>query len=173
MKKIFALLAIAAICVQCRIVDELTTFNLDYTIGVTIPADNGLTLPLNILSQERETKTSIKFEENNTTADLIEKITVKTLTLDITSPEDGDFDFLDEIQVYLAADGLDEVEVAYRENVPDGASTLTLDLYGGDLSEYLKQDKIYLRVRVVKDGSISVDHEVDANVTFAVKAKVL
>ena len=82
-------------------------------------------------------------EENNTSSDLIETVTLTDAELTITLPEDKDFSSLRSLDVYLKADGLDDVLVAWADSIPDDiGNTLTLESSDANLKDYLLKDSI-------------------------------
>lgn len=171
--RVFLAFLLPVLFSSCGVVDKLTTFEIDYTVNVEIPEDNVITLPLDIISPRKQTESNVKFQNNDTRADLIENITLKTLTLTIESPENGNFDFLESIQIFIQSDGLPEVEVANRSSVPNGSMTLNLETFDGDLSEYVKAESFNIRVKVFQDDSIDETLDVRSDLTFKVKAQLL
>jgi hypothetical protein len=157
----------------CKKVDKLTQFNMEFNATEVIPSSTGINLPLNILTPDIETNSVSTFEVNNTHKDLIEEITLTTLSLTITSPSNADFSFLQSIDVYISANGLDEVKIASKENVPTDVTVLNLDVTGIDLKEYIKADKFSLRLNTVTDELLTSDHHIDIHSEFFVDAKIL
>ncbi|MFK8037837.1 MAG: hypothetical protein AB8B74_06075 [Crocinitomicaceae bacterium] len=106
----------------CKKLDEYTMFNMPYSENITIP-----------FSPETETNSESTFEINNTRKDLIEEIKLKKLELNIQSPENEDYSFLESISVFLSADDLPEIKVAYNENVSETTTnTLKLNILDTD-----------------------------------------
>lgn len=159
---------------SCNKVDELTKFNLDYSTATTIPASTGINLPFNVFSPDVETDAESEFEINNTRKDLVEEIMLTKLTLDITSPNDQNFTFLKSVNIYISAEGLDEIEVAYKEDIPENiGQQLDLETTNTDIKEYIKKDNFNLRVNTVTDEFLNDDVDIDISSQFHVDAKVL
>lgn len=158
----------------CKKVGELTKFNLDYNTSTTIPATTGIDLPINLFTPDIETNAESEFTVNNTRKDLIEEIILTKLSLTITSPASQDFSFLNSVTIYIAAEGLSEIEVASRENIPDDVGRqLELETSNVDIQEYVKQDNFYLRVNTVTDELLSNDVDMNIFSQFHVDAKIL
>ena len=105
---------------------------------------------------------------------MIEQIVLKGLSLTITEPADGDFSFLESISIYLSAEGLEEIEIAWLDQVPTGyVQSLQLETSNNDLQEYLKKDNFNLRLNTVTDEIITSDHHIDMHSEFFVDAKIL
>ncbi|MBM1104789.1 hypothetical protein JQC67_01440 [Aurantibacter crassamenti] len=173
MRKFSTLIILAIIVFSCDKLDELTKFSIDYDAQVTIPSSAGINLPFDVLTPDTETNSESKFESNDTRKDLIEEIKLTELQLVITSPDDTDFSFLESIEVYIDADGLDEIKIASKYEVPESGSTLDLDVSDVDLKEYIKKDSYNLRLNTVTDEAMSQDHDINVKSTFFVDAKIL
>lgn len=166
----FALLLLTS----CDAVDELTKFDLDYTTNYTIESNTIIDTPLDIITPEVTTNSETEFESNDTRKDLIESIKLKTMTLTLKSPSDGNFNFINEISIYIKAEGLAEQIIASGIDLPEnGAQQLTLGVDNVELKEYIKKDSYSLRVNTVTDGAITRDHNIDIRTVFRVDAKIL
>ncbi len=158
----------------CKAVDKLTQFNLDYNETITIPASSIIDVPLTILTPEVETNTESEFASNDTRKDKIEEIKLTAMTLSVLSPENGDFGFLKSVSVSLVADGLDEIQIAWKDAVPeDAGNILDLETTDKDLKEYIKKDAFKLRVSVTTDEVTTSEYKIDVYSNFFVDAKVL
>ena len=159
---------------SCRTIDKLTQFNMDFNQTVVIPSSTGISLPIDILTPELETNSESTFEINSTSKELIEEIRLTSLTLNLTSPSGTDFSFLESIRVYMNAQDLPEVEIAWSTNIPDGAgNSLTLNVSGADFQEYIKKDQFSLRCNTITDELLTSDHEINIATTFYIDAKIL
>ncbi|SIP94379.1 hypothetical protein [Maribacter ulvicola] len=173
-KKYISVICLFALVTACDKLDELTKFNMEYSQRATIPSSAGIDLPFDVFTPEMETNSASTFEVNDTRKDLIEEIKLTKLELVIISPDAADFSFLNAIEVYISADGLEEIKIAYLEEVPENAgSVITLDTSDTDLKEYIKKDEFSLRLNTVTDELMSTDHELEVNSTFFVDAKIL
>ena len=173
MKKQILLLSIFLSILGCNKLDKLTQFDIEYNESVVIESLIGINLPFNILTPDIETNSESTFEVNDTRKDLIEEIILTTLELTITSPSNADFSFLKSINVYISADGLSEVKIAWKNNIPSNATVLKLDLTEVDLKEYIKADKFSLRLNTETDELLTSDHHIDIHSVFFVDAKIL
>ena len=159
---------------SCKKIDKLTQFDLDYDESITIPSVLGINLPFNIYSPDIKTNTESIFEINNTKKDLVEQVNILKLVLKHRSPEKGDFDFLKGITIFISAEGVDEIKVAWKDNIPDDiGKTLELELTDANLKEYIKKDEFMLRVETITDKIILSDQDVDIQTSFFVDAKIL
>lgn len=173
-KKSIFVICLFALITSCDKLDELTKFDMEYSQRATIPSSAGIDLPFDVFTPEIETNSESTFEVNDTRKDLIEEIKLTELEMVIISPDDADFSFLNSIEVYISADGLEEIKIAYLEEVADDAgSVITLDTSDTDLKEYIKSDEFSLRLNTVTDELMSTDHELEVNSTFFVDAKIL
>lgn len=167
-------LLIVGLMIQCQKLDELTMFDLEYTTTVQVPASAGIALPLDIFSPEVTTQAETEFAFHDTEAELVEEITLDQMTLTITAPNDQRFDFLKSIEVFINADSLSELRIAYQEDVPANVGAeLDLTTVQNNLREYLLKDRFSLRVEVVTDEFITNDVAIDVYSKYHVDAKVL
>jgi len=173
-KEYVCILAVFTMVVSCDKLDDLTKFDIEYSQRATIPSTTGINLPFDIFTPEMETNSESKFAVNDTKKDLIEEITLTELELVIISPDNTDFSFLNSIEIYISADGLEEIQIASLDEVPeDPGNKINLNTSDIDLKEYIKKDEFSLRLNTVTDELISTDHELEVNSTFFVDAKIL
>ena len=112
--------------------------------GVTLPPGGG-TLPFPAVPVP--TNSQYYLTQYHTSAEKIIKVGLKSLSLQILSPANQNFDFLDNVQVYISARTLPEMLLAYSYSVPKGVTTLDLATSTEvNLKDYFIQDTIYLRL---------------------------
>ncbi len=173
MKKILLPAVLILLLSSCNKLDELTQFTVSFENQGTIPATTVVNVPIDITTPPIETNYESTYENNNTSADLIESVKLHACTLSILSPEGSNFDFLKSIKVYLIAEGLDDVLIANIPDVPDGLTELEVEVDDHDLKPYLEAKEIKLHLQAETDKVISQDHEVNAVVELLVDAKIL
>ncbi|WP_150451431.1 hypothetical protein [Arenibacter lacus] len=174
MKKYILILAVMLGLGGCDKLDELTKFEMDYKQRVVIPASAGMDLPFDVFTPKTETNSSSEFAVNDTRKDLIEEIVLRKLTLSIVSPEGEDFSFLESITVYMSAEDLPEIKIAWNDEVSATVGgVLELEVSDDDLKEYIKKDSYSLRVNTVTDELLKSDHEIEIASIFFVDAKIL
>ena len=92
----------------------------------------------------------------------------------VIAPDTADFSFLNSIEVFISADGLEEIQIASLSDVPENSGNrINLNTSDIDLKEYIKKDEFSLRLNTVTDELMSTDHELEVNSTFFVDAKIL
>ncbi len=158
----------------CKKVDKYTQFEMDYQDTITIPSSVGVNMPYDMWTPEITTNSEGEFAVRDTRSDMVEDIRMKSLNLEVVSPDDGNLRFLNDIWIYLNADGLEEVKVAWKEDISDDVGS-SLDLITADhnLEAYLKKENIAFRVKTVTDKIITHDHDILLNAVFWVDAEVL
>jgi len=177
-KNLLFLALVGAIVVGCKksddIFDSLTHFTYEPNYVIDVPATPFSSLPVDFLTPDISTQSDVEYSANNTRADLVKHIDLAQLDLTVQSPAGGTLSFLKSINIYANADGLPEVKVAYKDQVPDDVgATLLLDVTGVDLTEYFKKDKYRLRISVVTDEAVKEDYKVNAHAKFEFEAKVI
>lgn len=161
---------------SCELFDQVTKveFDMSFNSEVEVPASSGLNLPFNLFTPDIETNSEATFGINNTEKELVETVNLTSMDLTITSPNDQRFDFLEEITIYIKADGLDEIQIAYAENIPENiGNELSLTVTGNNLRDYIVEDEFTLRVNTVTDKTINQDVKIDVASEFHVIADVL
>lgn len=166
--------AILLFLAGCKAVDKLTQFNMDFNSTVVIPVPEETNLPSDVKTPDVVTNSESTFSVKDTRKDMIEEVKLTSLELTITSPSTGNFDFMKTINVYMTAEGLPETKIAWKENIPNEAgSVLELNTSNEDLKEYIKKDKIVLRLNTVTDELITTEHHIDILSVFFVDARIL
>ncbi len=157
----------------CDTIDDLLTFyiNEEETIVVesNFPIGMVALAPVTIPTNSEET-----FRNHKTRAELVKDVTLNKLTLSIPDTTSGaDFDFLNSIEIYISADGLDEVMIAFLEEVPFNENQLNMLLTNAKLDEYLKKDSYTIRTRAELRNTVVKDININAAMRFKVTADPL
>jgi len=102
----------------CKLIDELTHFDMDYNYTFTLPAYGGINLDnLNIESNDVENDTESTFEINDTRKDLIESATLKKFDVTIIEPVDANFSFINKVEIFVRTEALPEKLIAWKDNI--------------------------------------------------------
>ena len=158
---------------SCNKFDQLTIFDMAYRNTVVIPASTAVNLPFNLYSPEITSNSEETFEVNDTRKDHIDKIRLKKMNLKITSPQNGNFNFLNSISIFINADGLTEKHISWKNPVSaDSSQILELALSGEDLQPYIINDKFKLRINTVTDEILSNNYTIDLDAIFEVNARI-
>lgn len=176
MKKISVLLFAFALLIGfngCQTINEWTSFDLGpWKTSFTVPG-NGIAANLSNFTSLADslipTSATKSFTLNGTSSSLVDKITMKEmkLTLDSTAT---DMNFLKDIELWVKADGLDSVKIAYYNNIPDNVKTLSLTMTDVNLKSYLSKDKFTLTPKVKLDAIPSKSTKIEISQTYHVDA---
>ncbi|HVD99361.1 MAG TPA: hypothetical protein VNB90_14225 [Cytophagaceae bacterium] len=161
---------------SCKKLKKLLTFNIDNSATFTIPSSygTGINIPLVFNSPNVQSSSSQSFANNDTRADHVQDVKLSKLDLSITSPAGKTFSFLNSIKIYISGDGLPEVLLAYKDNIPnDVGSSISLTTTGEKLDSYIKASSYNLRYEIVTDETFTEDINLLANMVFTVTAKPL
>jgi hypothetical protein len=151
-----------------------TQFNMNYEASIVIQGGIGISTPFSVNTPDIESNAESEFEVNDTRKDKIQHITLTSLNLEITSPNGQEFDFLEDIELYISADGLDEMLLSYVYNMNNSVgNTVSLTCSQSDFQEYIKKDKFKLRVRTVSDEYNLNDVQITIKGKFNVDAKLI
>lgn len=169
--RIVYLLLISSLFFGCK--KKLTQFYIDYTSTTVISSSVPVNTFFNIYTPEKETNSSTEFEVNDTRKDLIKEIFLEDLTIEITSPDDQDFDFLKSIEVFISSENLIEQKVAFKENIPNNTQKIECELLDVDLQGYIKEDNFTIRIRTITDQILTQDVELEIYTNFFVDAELI
>lgn len=175
MKRIFLLTIVILLTYgSCKEISELTHFNINYKTNVTIPPSDFVGIPFDVITPYIPTNSDEIFGNNNTSSGLIEEIILTSMTINITSPSSQSFDFLKSIKIYIIANNLIEVKIAWYDDIPQtGLSSIIMETGNDDLKEFIKKDEFKLRFQTVIRQQISDSTEIEILSTFFVDALLL
>lgn len=159
---------------SCQKLSELTQFEMVYNESVVIPKSTALSLPFNLMTPEVASNAESTFAVNDTRKDLVEEIVLTQLELKLTAPENGNLGFLKSIEILIAAEGLEDTKIAWKDPVPKAAGkSLVLDCTGANLKDYIVKDAFKLKVNTITDELLTADHHIDLKAVFFVDARIL
>ncbi|GHA63295.1 hypothetical protein [Pontibacter akesuensis] len=166
-------LLVALVTVACEKIDDLLTFYIDedetFTIDSSFPIGRLVPItPFTVPTNSEET-----FKNNQTRAELVKDVSLNKLTLVITDPQQQNFDFLDEIELYISSENQPEVKIAFLEEVPMGATQLELKSTNAKLDEYIKGESYTIRTKAALRKPVSQDITIKADMRFKVTADPL
>jgi hypothetical protein len=158
----------------CNWLNSLTKFPINYSSDFTIPQGIPANIPYDIYTPKFATNSSKYFKDNNTSTDLIQGCTVKSLQGTVVEPSAEDFSFINSIRIFLIGKDLPQAELAYRNDIPDNiGDTLNFNIQNVELLEYIKKDSLSLRVQVFTDRVNTAALNTKLKVQFIVDAKIL
>ena len=157
---------------SCDKLDQLLTFTIANQSSITIPASGPVNLPFGISSPDVTTNSSEAFANNNTDADHVKNIYLKSMGLKITSPPNQTFNFLKSVNVYISTNSSNEIQLAYLDSIPQNVDSIALIPTQVALDQYVKAPTYSLRVEAVIRQGLSQDVNVDINSLFKVTANL-
>lgn len=171
MKRFFYLFTIAlsiSSFISCKKQKE---FNVTNSTTFTVPsANSAVNLPIQITTPETTSNVQTKVDAEGSTSKLIEQVILTELNLNINSPANANFNFLNSIEIYISSPTQPEVLIAWKYDIAeDNATALSLTTGNTNLKEYLKDSGISLRTKIVTDKFVTYDLNVTANQNYFVK----
>ena len=170
-RPIFA--AALVLLLGCNDVADLLSFQLSDTTTFRIESATPLSLPYEVATPDITTNSTQRFQNHNTNAELVRDVKLKEVMLTITDPSDKNFRFLKSIHLYISTDALEEIELAFLEDINTTSNRLMLAPVEHKLDEYVKSPSYRLRTEVVTRETFTQDVEVQADITFNVMADPL
>lgn len=171
---LFAIVAIFAFAaVACEKVDDLLTFYINHeeTIEIKSYFPVGTVAPISPIPVT--TNSSEDFKNNKTQAELVKDVTLNKLELTITDPQTENFNFLKKIEIYISAEGQNEIKIAYLEQIPQNVNKIELISTNAKLDEYIKGDSYTIGTRATLAKAVTNDVTIKANMRFKVTADPL
>lgn len=159
---------------SCDKVDELTRFTISDDTEITVKAGVATLLPFDITTPPITSNAETELTMRNGNMDMIESLKMEEMRLNILSPQNRTFDFLKDMEMFIAADGLPERRIAFVFDVPETVTNvLRLTVEDLELEEYIKKGKYTIRVKITTDKVINEDIKVRIQSKYRVDAKIL
>ena len=155
--------------------DELDNVEVEQDGQAQIPAGSVIDQLLGDLAFEGfddiDVSQSQELENQGYTEDQIDSVHLETLTLTVSAPAGGDFDFLESIAFFVEADGEERVEIARLEPVPEGATELDVPVADVELLPYVVAESMTVTTEAM-GAAPDDDTTVDAHLVFDVDVNV-
>lgn len=182
MKKIFGYLFIISLLgfgLSCKkkAVDKLTEFDINYSTNLSIPTSsipvNSPTTSVEFTTPNVPTQQSTKFSGEGTAKNLISEI--KMAKFDISAIGTGaNLDYLKSLTIYIKAANVGEQLVASKTSIPNGITSISMDLQDVNIKNYIFEDNIQFRVVATFDATASTTSQtLKMDETVHVKATLL
>lgn len=160
---------------SCKKIANLLSFQVSDSSTFTIPAMSvvpGVTLSLPGVSVNSTSQST--YQNNNTSAQYVQDVTLDKLTLTVTNPSTQNFDFLKSISIYIATDatGSNKVLLASLSPVPTGQTSISLNPAGNKLDMYLKASSYTLFTQAEVAQLLPQNTDVRADSRFTVHANL-
>jgi hypothetical protein len=175
------LLAIGVSCKK-KVLYKLTEFDLSYSTILSIPTasmavSNPSATPntIEFFTPNISSQHSKNLSEQNTAQSLVDKILMSRFNVSAVSSgtHTANFNYLSSIKVYIKASGLTETLVAEKAVIPNGISSLSLDLHETDLKSFILKDKFQFRIATTFDSTTATNQTLKMDETVHVTAKLL
>ena len=85
---------------------------------------------------------------------------------------EGNFDAVQSIEIKLMAEGLGEITLASKNNVPVGLTSVSLDVYKGDLAAYLNSSEYTVTLVILLDEDLVNSMTVNAVLKYKITVGV-
>jgi len=177
-KHCFAWIFIVLVCLSCkkekfedRIEYKETVFEFTNNMEFDFPKITFIELyiPLELPGISITLEFPQEVGYTNPLINAVENIMLKSMTVEILSPSNLDFSFLDDITIYITAPGLPDANLAHLYNIPaNPGSSINLIPYGNVLDNYVKRNDYNMKIKVKADQIMSIDVKVKASLVLEV-----
>lgn len=159
---------------SCEEMNSLTKLDLPLSTTLVVPefADSLSTSPYVLRTPKVEAKVDEFLVNNGVQESSIEKVVLKSLKIEILSPSNGSFDFLNSMEVYLVEDTV-EVKIASVSSVPQtGLKFITMEPVVVDLKPYILRNNFYLKFVVDSKSKLYGEHSFSISPVFEIGLKL-
>jgi hypothetical protein len=157
---------------SCAKLEQLFTFTITNESSVTIPATGPVDFPIGISSPDVTTNSSEAFANNNTDANHVKDVYLKSMELTITSPQGQTFNFLKSVHIYISTNSSNEIQLAYLDSIPQNVDSIALIPASTALDQYVKAPSYNLRVEAVISQGLAQDVSINITSKFNVTANL-
>lgn len=183
-KALLPLMALVFIVLSCSKVKQLTQVEVDIPYTQTLDASKfpdkthypvlpfgGIridfpTIPVTTNSQQY-------LDQNNTTVNKINSVTLKSVLLQLTAPQGKYLDFLKSVSLSISSDTLAMIRIAHKENIPKGQTSIYLDDTAANLTKYFLEKTIYVNITATFDSIPPPGTAINTITTFHLSANPL
>jgi len=158
------------LAISCSEIDKLLTFEISYDTTFKINPGLPIEVPLDVSNLEITTNSTVKFNNNNTTADLVKNIRLEELNLSIDHPSDQTFSFVKSVHVYISTNDNDETELAFADNINTTSNNIDLICTSQKLDHYIKASSCKIRTSIISRETLTQEVTVKADIKFKVTA---
>lgn len=156
-----------------KVEDTFFRFDIDETYEMIIPIIPFDSIEAPVPTPDVTNTFDQAFEANSTRADKVRDIKLTKLKFVIVDPLDADFSFMKDVELYLAAQGVETTLMAFKFDIPeDVGSVLELETSGENLDKFKSIGSYNFVVNVVTRSSVDTPINVQADMTFRVTADV-
>lgn len=164
-------LAVAALS-SCKKAEPIAQLTITDQIQMSIPATAASATPFEMYSQPVYSDASQQLTNNDTKAEMVQSARLKEFRMNITQPLGESWEFLNDIEVFIAADQLSEKKIAFQYQITGGTvAALLLKTENIDLSEYIKKGTYIVKARLTTSKDISNEINVNIISRYLVDAK--
>jgi len=150
------------------------TFDVDIAGSGTIKAGGLLDKLLEDFGlgefQNVDFSTTQEFKNNDVRREHVTKASLVSLQFKIESPADQNFDFLEKVEFYVEAPGLDKVLVASK-TVPKGSKEFSFDVNAVDLGPYIRKERVSFTTEATGRNPTE-DTKIQVSAKFSVTASL-
>ncbi len=173
MKKILILSLLFLTVISCEKIEKLTQFSLDYTGSFNVAADLATQTPIDLQDLVFNIDDK-RFEDYDTSKELIEEATIKKINISIEPTQTATFDFLTDLDLYIEANGLPKIRIAWVNNLDNtGSQNIELNHLPDNLAEYFKKDDFKISALILTDEVLNQAVTFDVNLSFYINANIV
>ena len=156
MRKVLTIIsAIILTLSSCKKIDKLTNFYMENSVAITISSSDFASLNADIWSYEAENNITELCSNNKTNEESIKSISLNRFTIYISSPDSQTFDFIQSLEVFVNASGIEEKKIAWvQNNSKTEVKKLVLNISDDDIKDYIIDNNLILHSLITRSDSV-------------------
>jgi hypothetical protein len=149
---------------SCKKIDRLTNFYFDSSINISVDSAQYKSSTVDIWILVVNADYTSLYIENNSRIDLSETIVLDNLIFRVNSPQNQTLNFLQSAEIYIRTNELEEIKIAWIDNIPDdGLTEVEMETSEDNIQDYILNDQYILRF-ITKginpgDSIVSIDFQ--------------
>ena len=160
-------------CSCNKVEDTFLRFDIDQTYEMTIPIIPFDSIQAPVPTPDITNTFDQAFEANSTRADKVRDIKLSKLKFTIVTPVEKDFSFMKDVELFLAAQGVETTLIAFKFDIPvEVGNVLELETTGENLDKFKNIGSYNFVVNVVTRAPVDEPIDVKADMIFKVTADV-
>lgn len=144
---------------SCKKIKKLTNFYLDYETEINVNTSQQLNNDFSIWTFKIQKDSITAFSENNSNIESTETVELYSLGICLVSPENGNLDFIDKVEVLINAVDQEQKKIAWIDSNPTkGLTSFKLNISDDDIKAYVIDNQFVFHIYIVTNTNINIDN---------------
>ena len=169
-----AILALISLTFSCKKLEEISKINVPMNRTFTIPETELEQIPIDITTPKVSTADNLLNNNIDLEGDRLESVAVTSMELSIDSAQGIDLSYLESVELFFEAEDMDQERIAWAEDISSEVGYhLELSTSEADITPFLLEDSIRIRLIGLTDEAIEIEHELTVESILEIDVKLL